>query len=692
MSARFLYVAIALGSLLIVANMVHLDDALGSAGRNGPFTRASLDPCFQAPSRPAGWPVWPTARAHAVRGGFNDPRGRSFHFGVDVATVMDNQRVFAMRAGTVVAERVGHFAIGVAGTQHRDIYWHVRAPRLRVGMRIRRGQLLGTAYAGWWHVHIAEWTPRCGYVDPRRPGGVFGDPRNTERPSIGPLEAYRLSGRVFQPFSTSVPPAPGLEGWRLPLYALSGVVDFRAEVVDVPRRPVSTFGPQMPLAPAAWRGYLAPARQPGYHLLRPRAFSGARLARIEAFFTRYAPGTWRQTCWYPGDPERCVQHLVWHLSGRHGVDTRRVRNGAYQYCVEALTVRGVRARRCTPVYIHNGSGPRTVARTSTPIVALAAQDARIAWRRPMRDGARWCTRVVRASLFSDARSVLSGCPGGGFALRRSNLAIGGNRVAWDSGVQRGVMRETAVRAAARPGGGRALARMFYDSGCRRGVRVSALAGSGTTLIWGVVRTAAPGGACDPAASAITGGGVRRLTASSGTARPLAVPGAPAPRLLAASRGLIAVVPATVAPGRPALRAAPAIQIRSRAGAVVQSVSLSGTPRAIALSRVSLVALVHRSGGTSLEWYRLADGDRRGSVPVREPVAAHVDVSSDGERVVYGRGASVRLLNTERHRLRTLWTGSAPVRGVAIAANHVTWYTNVGGRGRVLTRALRPAAW
>jgi hypothetical protein len=36
-----------------------------------------------------------------------------------------------------------------------------------------------------------------------------------------------------------------------------------------------------------------------------------------------------------------------------GFDTRLVPNGRYQWCVQALTINGASARRCTPVTIAN---------------------------------------------------------------------------------------------------------------------------------------------------------------------------------------------------------------------------------------------------------------------------------------------------------------------------------------------------
>ena len=76
---------------------------------------------------PYGWPVKPFAKAHPVRGSFNDPRisgsSRAFHFGIDVSAP-DGTPVYAVAPGKVHLE--GALAIGVLGPDGRSFgYWHV---------------------------------------------------------------------------------------------------------------------------------------------------------------------------------------------------------------------------------------------------------------------------------------------------------------------------------------------------------------------------------------------------------------------------------------------------------------------------------------------------------------------------------------------------------------------------------------
>ncbi|MGN6380296.1 MAG: hypothetical protein ACTHNU_15185 [Gaiellales bacterium] len=45
---------------------------------------------------------------------------------------------------------------------------------------------------------------------------------------------------------------------------------------------------------------------------------------------------------------------MWHVGGVPGVhDVGRIPDGDYQYCVQAITINGVRDHRCAPVTIHH---------------------------------------------------------------------------------------------------------------------------------------------------------------------------------------------------------------------------------------------------------------------------------------------------------------------------------------------------
>jgi hypothetical protein len=83
-------------------------------------------------------------------------------------------------------------------------------------------------------------------------------------------------------------------------------------------------------------------------------FDGSRLLPAGSPLWRYwAFGTYRQNGCYYTAGAACGMQMVWHVGGPQGFDTTTVRNGSYKYCVEALTIAGVDARRCTAVKIAN---------------------------------------------------------------------------------------------------------------------------------------------------------------------------------------------------------------------------------------------------------------------------------------------------------------------------------------------------
>ncbi len=321
------------------------------------FTLRSVDArCFAAPTAPGGWPFAPTTAVHPIRGSFDEPRA-PVHIGVDVEAPKDQAPVYAMQAGTVRHVAADHFDVhathGRSGTYLQ--YWHVKlASGIKAGTVVRRREKLGTVKPGMKHVHISEYVPGCGLVDPARPTGLLADPYNTEWPTIGTLSAVAAGSRAFVPLSLSQSPADLSDPARpVALDTLSGTVDLRASVTDMPRVRMQ-HNPQLPLAPAAIRAYLTPAGNTHRHLTIRLIFDGSKLLPTGAGLWRdWAFGTYRQNgCYFAADGS-CGMQMVWHVGGPNGFDTRSVKNGSYKYCVEALTIAGVDARRCTAVKIAN---------------------------------------------------------------------------------------------------------------------------------------------------------------------------------------------------------------------------------------------------------------------------------------------------------------------------------------------------
>jgi hypothetical protein len=323
------------------------------------YTLRSVDArCFFAPTAPGGWPFAPTTAVHPVRGSFDEPRS-PVHIGVDVEAPRDKAPVYAMQAGTVQDVQPDHFDVAATDGPHGAYlqYWHVSLdPGIKAGTVVHRRERLGHVKAGMLHVHISEYVPGCGLVDPARPTGLLHDPYDTEWPAIGPLTAYAAGARAFVPVAITVPPGTGEvadPAQRMPLGELHGTVDLRAAVTDTPRLKMQ-HNPQLPLAPAAIRAFLTPAANGRRHLVTHPIFDGSRLLPTGAKLWRYwAFGTYRQNGCYFDSSQPCGMQIVWHVGGPQGFDTRSVPNGSYRYCVEALTIAGVDGRRCTRVTIAN---------------------------------------------------------------------------------------------------------------------------------------------------------------------------------------------------------------------------------------------------------------------------------------------------------------------------------------------------
>ena len=332
------------------------DPAPGPA-QNPAFTLQSVDArCFGARPAPGGWPFAPTTSIHPVRGSFDEPRD-PVHIGVDIEAPRDQAPVYAMQGGTVRHVEADHFDIfakqGPKGAYLQ--YWHVKlAPGVRAGAVVRRRALLGTVKPHMLHVHISEYVPGCGLVDPARPRGLLADPYNTEWPSIGPLSAMAAGPRAWVPLTLGQAPTDVPDPARpVALDELSGTVDLRASVTDMPKVRMQR-NPQMPLAPAAIRAYLAPVANVHRHLFMRTIFDGSRLLPSGSPLWHYwAFGTYRQNACYFTAGATCGMQMVWHVAGPHGFNTTTVPNGRYKYCVEALTIAGVDGRVCTAVKIAN---------------------------------------------------------------------------------------------------------------------------------------------------------------------------------------------------------------------------------------------------------------------------------------------------------------------------------------------------
>lgn len=275
------------------------------------------------------WPVRPFAEAHPVRGGLNDPRGRAFHFGVDI-TALDGTPVYAVRAGRVRYSRRHPTAMTVAepGGCRSFAYWHV-LPAVPSGSRVTRHQLLGHVMEAYGHVHLGEFDARLGrYVDPTRPGraGLFPyhDPT---RPVILRISVER-AGAVLDPGS------------------VRSAVSLVVRTHDVPAL----------ASPPPWRGYRTSPATIGWRLVdargrtvRPyrRIYDGRLKLDDRRFRAVYAPGTRHPR------PNRPGLYRFW-VAPR--LDTRVYRDGRYVVRVRVADAHGNATSASLPITIANRRG------------------------------------------------------------------------------------------------------------------------------------------------------------------------------------------------------------------------------------------------------------------------------------------------------------------------------------------------
>jgi hypothetical protein len=224
-----------------------------------------------------------------------------------------------------------------------------------------------------------------------------------------------------------------------------------------------------------------------------------------------------------------------------------------------------------------------------------------------------------------------------------------------------------------------------------GLWLGGLAGSDGTLVYSVAQvqykdqvaclsTPSAPGACD---FEVSGGGIYRVV---GRKQPVLVHGAPPAIEVAASGNDVAYVAAggANAAGQPLPSPDVPVEVRDvQTGALLASITPTGTPLAIGL-KGNVLALLSRSGkGLSLDWYDVRTGDSSGSVTPPTQTAPELSVGESA--IVFRVGRSIRAADIGTGQIRTLATASSTPIGLSVAGNRVAWAENVGGRGRI--RAL-----
>jgi hypothetical protein len=219
-----------------------------------------------------------------------------------------------------------------------------------------------------------------------------------------------------------------------------------------------------------------------------------------------------------------------------------------------------------------------------------------------------------------------------------------------------------------------------------GLWLGGVAGDGSNLVYGVTSVdyedeAGCLAGTAPCTMKKAGGGVYRIAGRPQA--PKLVAGTGAATAVAVSGSTLAYVPtATIAKdGHPAGGADLPIELVDLdSGQPVASVQPQGTPIALALAQHVLATLERAPLGLRLAWYAPATGAPIGSVPVA--VDASPELGASDRLAVYHVGRSIRAVELDTGRVRTLATAAADPIGLSVEGSRVAWAENPKGHGRI----------
>jgi len=229
-----------------------------------------------------------------------------------------------------------------------------------------------------------------------------------------------------------------------------------------------------------------------------------------------------------------------------------------------------------------------------------------------------------------------------------------------------------------------------------GLWLGGVAGGGTSLLYSVVdvqyrdqvaclSTPKSAHACE---LDVTGGGIYRIV---GRKLPTAIKGAGPAVGLAVSGDDVAYLraaPTAHPDGQPMVASDIAVEVRNvRTGALVASIAPDTTPVAIGLSGSVLAMLGSTPGGLVLSWYARDTGTPLHSMRVGKTTAPELAVGKT--TIVYRNGLTIRAVDVQTHRVRTIAKAAATPIGLSIAGDRVAWAEDVGGRGRIRAVTVAP---
>jgi hypothetical protein len=326
--------------------------------------------------------------------------------------------------------------------------------------------------------------------------------------------------------------------------------------------------------------------------------------------------------------------------------------------------------------------PRAAAATPTilvsapaPVVSFDANDRYLAyWRTwsgsPLHPS---CGMIRRRTWRSGALSTLDTCPAFDFDTHRLTLAGSTAYWLWSLPGAVGCCDLTLGFQLLSSPPKDIRANIDYTVGCG-GESLGPLAAGGAVAAYGrqVWSNVVP---CDSlhrgGHDAVSGGGVYVIRDG---AAPAVLAGAPAPAMLAVSRGRIELVPLDLSAGTldqlpPPL---PEIEQWSAAeGTLVRTIPETGTIRALAVTRGVVVALVDNgSGGMRLDRFSTDSGAPMGSTPVLSTTAPQI--AARGRWAAYVTDRTIRLLDLTNGHTVALFTPTYRPVQIAIGHGRVIW--------------------
>jgi hypothetical protein len=306
------------------------------------------------------------------------------------------------------------------------------------------------------------------------------------------------------------------------------------------------------------------------------------------------------------------------------------------------------------------SGPAPTLLTFPGVAqSFAAAAGRVAWIdsawalhvRSLRSGAE--TKILYTDPSKELPSLTS----------EPRLVLEPNRLLWLSTRSAGMFYDADRVYVAAVGAthGRRVASVVHGEGVDGGY-ITGVAGDAEGFAYGTVTVSH--GTTDPTLYQASGGGVWTLVGST----PRRLPGAGPSYVLAESAGRIAIAPVDTderKDGTPV--AAGTIEIRNATtGALVSSVSPTGTFRAATLTPTTLAVLV----GNQVVRYAVPSGRLLGSTAVAADTASAL--ASGGGRIAFRRTRSIGVLDATSGRVSMLMAATGRPTGVAIDGQMLAW--------------------